>query len=119
MTAAASFRLMAYARARSRRLASLGRRPGVAELERRRDGVDGDIDGAEWGACAVRLAGAVGDTPDRGNLPISLLTCRDATQWCAIDGDVERRCAAKRRPAQPDHLYANYWRVRGPGDLGN
>jgi hypothetical protein len=26
-------------------------------------------------------------------------TCRDATHWCAVDGDVERRLAAKKRPA--------------------
>jgi len=31
-------------------------------------------------------------------LPISLLTCRDATHWYAVGGDVERRCEAKTRP---------------------
>ena len=47
-------------------------------------------------------------------LPISLLTCRDATHWCAVGGNVERRLAAKKRPAPPDHLDANYRRARGP-----
>jgi hypothetical protein len=28
-------------------------------------------------------------------LSISLLTCRDATHWCAAGGDIECRCAAK------------------------
>jgi len=41
---------------------------------------------------------------------MSLLTCRDATHWCAVGGDVERRLAAKKRPAWPDHLDANYRR---------
>ena len=31
-------------------------------------------------------------------LPICLLTCQDATYWCAVCGDVERCCAAKKRP---------------------
>jgi len=32
-----------------------------------------------------------------------LLTWRDATHWCVVGGDVERRCAAKKRPMQPGH----------------
>ncbi len=32
-------------------------------------------------------------------LLISLLTCRDATHWCAVGGSVERRLAARKRPA--------------------
>jgi hypothetical protein len=43
-----------------------------------------------------------------GPLPAtSLLTCRDATHWCAVGGSVERPWAAKKRPARPDRLDAN------------
>ena len=45
-------------------------------------------------------------------LPMLLLTCRDATHWCTVGGDVERRLAAKKRPARRDQLDANY-RQRG------
>ncbi len=41
-------------------------------------------------------------------LPIPLLTCRDATHWCAVGGDVERCLAAKKRPAWPDCSDASY-----------
>ena len=52
-------------------------------------------------------------------LLISLLTCRDVTYWCAVDGGVERRLAAKKRPAPPDHLDVNYWGVQRLADIGS
>jgi hypothetical protein len=48
------------------RLAGLGCGPGVAELERCRDGVDGHVDRAERGAHVVRLARVVGDAAGGG-----------------------------------------------------
>ena len=52
-------------------------------------------------------------------LPILPLTCPNCTHWCALRGTVERRLAARKRPAQPDHLDANYRRAPCPGDLAS
>lgn len=48
-------------RGRVERLAGLGRRPGIAEPQRYRDGVERDIDRTERSAHMVRFAGAVGN----------------------------------------------------------
>ena len=56
----------------------------------------------------------------------SALACWNATHWCAVDGSVERRLAAKKRPAWPDHLdilisrnnLANVYQVVGRTEEG-
>jgi hypothetical protein len=42
----------------------------------------------------------------------------ETLHWYAVGGDVERRLAAKKRPAWPDHLDANYRRVQRLPDFG-
>jgi len=69
---------------RSARWARPVRRPGDRSEERH--------------ATAARSVDCVVRT---GYLPISVLTCRNSAHWCAVGGSIERRLAAKKRPAWP------------------